>query len=111
MSIAVLVAFAVSVGVNVVQFWQSSQWKEAFFKQVGTTAEVEMLFKESEADISYENILVLSKHLFGGSVKEVQADQLHVRFGADERAIQLIDSTLLFREGEYYGTEVHLPGH
>ncbi|NYS61450.1 hypothetical protein [Vreelandella salicampi] len=110
-AIAVLASLAVSVGLNAFLFWQNTKWEEAFFKQVGTVAQVEMLFKASDADTSYSNMLTLSRDLFGSSVSEAEADSIHLQFGADQSAIQLVDAKLLFKDGEFYGTKVYLPGH
>lgn len=101
----------VSVALNLYLFRQGEAWEDAFYDQSSTTADIEFIFKRSGADTSYSHLLVTSKDLFKGNVEEVEAKEIHVNNGADEKAIRVHDSILLFKDGHYFGSEVHLPNH
>ena len=101
----------ISVILNLYFYNQSKSCEKAFFEQAGSTVEIEMIFKASKADKSYENILKISKDLFKDMAKEIESEDIHLQYGSDKKAIQILSATLLFKNGYYYGSKVHLPNH
>ena len=105
------ICLLLSLALNIYFFKTKQDWETAFFKVAGTIAEVEIIFKASGANTSYENILAISNSKFGGMVKEVKASSHHIQFGADEKALQVLHGQLLFKKGVYYGIELPIPNH
>ena len=100
-----------SIAVNGYQYFQSIQWVDAFFKQVGVTSVIETVLKSTIEDTSYENILRVSNDVFVGSVSEVKTDDFYIQFGADARAIKIHEAIMLFKNNKYYGTKTYAPDH
>ena len=111
LTIIVVCLLIVSISLNLYFYNQSRLWEEAFFEQAGSTLEIEMIFKASKSDKSYDNMLSISKELFKDMVKEVEAEDIHIQNSADKKAIEILSATLLFKNGYYYGSKVHVPGH
>jgi hypothetical protein len=68
-----------------------------------------MMLRASNVDISYDGMLSLANRVFSGRAQEVEAGPTQVEFGADLKAIKVLDSVFYFKEGKYWGSKIALP--
>jgi hypothetical protein len=103
------VAFAISLGANVYLFKLVADWQEAWLEQTLTTAEIERLYRNSGADVSFESIKSLIERVKSQyEVTPVDRDG-SLLFPADKEAILLNGTRLYFKDGQYIGSKANLP--
>jgi len=108
-TVTLWVLLAVSLSSNVYLFKLVANWHEAWLEQILTTAEVERLYRESGANVSFESIKGLIEHL-GSPYKVIPADSDgNLLFPADKKAILLNGTRLYFKNGQYIGSKANLP--
>ena len=109
--IVLSILLTISISFNAYQLFNSIEWTEAYFKQIGVTSVIEELLKSTIKDTSYENILIVANKKFVGSVSEVKADEFYLQHGLDDRAIKVHEAVILFKNNQYYGTATYVPDH
>jgi len=93
---------------NAYLFDRAHKWPEARTEQILTTAVVEHLYKNSNADVSYEAV----KELVGrelGQYEEVRANEAGLEWPEPSARVLVVDGTrLIFKDGRYVGSKADL---
>ena len=103
---------AISLLANAYLYSEMSNFKEAWLNQFIATSEIESILKASSADLSFENIKLVSISAFGQeSVHIVNLGNKFTEYGSDRVALGVNDTLLFFKDGIYHGSKANLPNH
>ena len=109
-SVVLIVLLAFSVGVNAYFFRLVVSWQEAWFQQALTTYNIERLYRESGADVSYSAVQEKSKDLFYDYELSSLLNSEGSWFSGFDETVIVVDGTrLYFKEGEFAGSKANLP--
>jgi len=86
--------------------------KEAWLNQFIATGEIERILVTAAEDTSTKNIERIAASLYGKeSVKLIHLGDTFTEFDSDRVAVQVNETVLFFKGGEYHGSKANLPNH
>lgn len=102
-------ALSISVVINVYLFRAIGDWQDAWLEQALTTADIERLYRNSGADVSFAAM----EELVGKELGEYKivpvTDPDKLIISADKSAISVDGTRLYFKDGKYIGSKAKLP--
>ncbi len=102
-------ALAGSLLANAYLFDRVSKWQEAWTEQILATSVVEHLYKESDADVSYESVKGLVARKLG-QYEDLRAKEAGLEWPEPSARVIVVDGTrLIFKDGRYVGSKADLP--
>lgn len=99
----------VSLAANAYLVYLVVGWQDAWLEQFMTTSNVELLYRKSGADISFESVSGQAEDLFGKYEIAPAVGSDKVWSGVGEKVIIVDGTKLFFKNGQYIGSKADLP--
>ena len=106
---AVLPGLLLSLLCNVILFFLFVNWQKAWFAQVRTTIEIELIYRESGSDITFESMQKKLTTKYPGIFKVVPLDPSDIDFiNYDDQVIETSSTKFFFYDSKYVGSKANL---